>query len=133
MSFENVPTQREALVEKTRQLKQAVEDQISSFQQDLSKSGKTALIVGGAFLAGYTIYRAFFGRKKVYVPVKDGQELVHIKTENNNGFWAMVQGALTSLLLAIAREKLLQLLDQYTKQNESTAAAPAAGPTQASY
>lgn len=97
----------------------AIETQIG----DLKKVGKNALVIGGIIVAVYAITELLLPEGK-----EDKQESEPLpiiepekEKEGDSMLWSAMKGAATTVLLAIAKEKLLELIDHLTtKDAEAT-------------
>ena len=110
--------------ERKEQLQESIDKYLGAIETqigDLKKVGKNALVIGGIIVAVYALTELLLpeGRKvaeepepmPVQEPEKDGDSML----------WSAMKGAAASVLLAIAKEKLLELIDHLTtKDAEAT-------------
>lgn len=100
---------KELLQESANKYLEAIETQIG----DLKKVGKNTLIIGGVIVAAYAITELLLPsprKKKTIEPIAiDEQETV-----GESFVWAALKGAATSLLLTVAKDKLLGLMENYS-------------------
>lgn len=108
----NRTERKEALQESVDKYLEAIETQIG----DLKKVGKNALVIGGVIVAAYAITEFLLPSSKeknadLPKPIKEDDD------EGESMIWSAVKGAATTLLLTIAREKLMDVIDHLTNQN----------------
>ncbi len=99
----------------------ALNKQINEFADDLkSKAGdykhlaKDALIVGGIVLAGYAISRLFTDEDE---EESEERQAVNVNTEPSI-FSSALKGVATSVLLAVAKSKLTDILENYMERED---------------
>ncbi|MCR9065871.1 MAG: hypothetical protein NXI00_18010 [Cytophagales bacterium] len=99
----------------------ALNKQINEFADDLkSKAGdykhlaKDALIVGGIVLAGYAISRLFTDEDE---EESEEKQAVNVSTEPSI-FSSALKGVATSVLLAVAKSKLTDILENYMERED---------------
>jgi len=97
----------------------AIETQIG----DLKKVGKNALVIGGIIVAVYAITELLLPegteekQESEPLPIIEPEK----EKEGDSMLWSAMKGAATTVLLAIAKEKLLELIDHLTtKDAEAT-------------
>jgi hypothetical protein len=103
---------KELLQESANKYLEAIEMQIG----DLKKVGKNTLVIGGVIVAAYALTELLLPSQKQ----KTSSEpllLVEEENESESIVWAALKGAATSLLLALAKDKLLEFMDNYTTNN----------------
>jgi hypothetical protein len=104
-------SRKEALQQAASKSLEAIQTQLG----DLKKVGTNALIIGGTIVAVYALMEVLLPAAK---PRKEEQF-----TENEHEdigesiLWAGVKGIATSLLLALAKEKLMELIEQLTEKD----------------
>ncbi|WP_337043156.1 hypothetical protein [Emticicia sp. 17c] len=117
----NREERKEVLQESIDKYLGAIETQIG----DLKKVGKNALVIGGIIVAVYALTELLLpeGEKRETttepepLPVAPEPEKAH-----DSMLWATMKGVATSVILAIAKDKLLQIIDHLTtKDAEATA------------
>lgn len=101
---------KELLQESANKYLEAIETQIG----DLKKVGKNTLIIGGAIVAAYAITELLLPEAKKQTTNDAALPLVRQEDEGESMVWAALKGAATSLLLALAKDKLLDLLNNFT-------------------
>jgi hypothetical protein len=101
---------KELLQESANKYLEAIETQIG----DLKKVGKNTLIIGGAIVAAYAITELLLPDAKKQTTNDAALPLVREEDEGESMIWAALKGAATSLLLALAKDKLLDLLNNFT-------------------
>ncbi|MGR3809872.1 hypothetical protein [Jiulongibacter sp. NS-SX5] len=95
----------------------ALNKQINDFTDDLKEKasdfkllGKDALIIGGIITAGFALSRLF---------VDDEEQGSEEKIEPGDSIFASAfRGAATSVLLALAKQKLTDYLESMNEENE---------------
>lgn len=98
---------KELLQESANKYLEAIETQIG----DLKKVGKNTLIIGAVIVAAYAITELLLPspqQKKTIEPIAIDEEE---ETIGESFLWAALKGAATSLLLTIAKDKLLGLME----------------------
>lgn len=107
---------KELLQESANKYLEAIETQIG----DLKKVGKNTLVIGGVIVAAYAITELLLPsprKKKAIKAIAIDEE----ETAGESIVWAALKGAATSLLLTVAKDKLLGLMENYStndaKQN----------------
>lgn len=115
----NREERKELLQESIDKYLGAIETQIG----DLKKVGKNALVIGGIIVAVYAITELLLPEGK---EEKQDSEPLAIaepepEKEGDSMLWSVLKGAATSVLLAVAKEKLLELIEHLTtKDAEAT-------------
>ena len=107
---------KEFLQESANKYLEAIETQIG----DLKKVGKNTLIIGGAIVAAYAITELLLPNPRrentnESLPIMRREE--RDEDEGESILWAALKGAATSLLLTIAKDKLLGLMDNFTTKD----------------
>jgi hypothetical protein len=103
----NRDERKEFLQESVNKYLEAIEVQIG----DLKKVGKNTLVIGGVIVAAYAITELLLpaaNQRTKPLPVTTYEEE---KEEGDSIVWAALKGAAMSLLLTVAKDKLLGLLD----------------------
>jgi hypothetical protein len=109
---------KELLQESVNKYLEAIETQIG----DLKKVGKNTLVIGGVIVAAYALTELLLpaatkqSSKKLPnnalpIVVEDQEE------EEDSVIWSALKGAAMSLLLTIAKDKLLGLMENMTTNN----------------
>lgn len=102
---------KEFLQESANKYLEAIEMQIG----DLKKVGKNALVIGGVVLTAYALTELLLPSAKQKISLEP--KLIEQEEDNNdeNSFvWAALKGVATSVLLAVAKNKLLGIIDNFT-------------------
>ncbi|WP_259015572.1 hypothetical protein [Emticicia fluvialis] len=110
--------------ERKEQLQESIDKYLGAIETqigDLKKVGKNALVIGGIIVAVYAVTELLLpaGKKTI----EDHEPLPEPEPEKagDSMLWAAMKGAATSILLAVAKEKLLELIDHLTtKDAEAT-------------
>jgi hypothetical protein len=117
----NREERKELLQESIDKYLGAIETQIG----DLKKVGKNALVIGGIIVAVYAITELLLPdgeeEKQADKPLLLTEPEPVKEKEENSMVWGAIKGAATSVLLAVAKEKLMELIDHLTtKDAEAT-------------
>ena len=102
---------KEFLQESANKYLEAIEMQIG----DLKKVGKNALVIGGVVLTAYALTEFLLPsdkQKTSFNPKPIEQE--EDDNDENSFVWAALKGVATSVLLAVAKNKLLGIIDNFT-------------------
>jgi hypothetical protein len=98
----------------------ALNKQISDVTEELSDKatgwknlGKDALIIGGIAFAGYTLMRLFSGEEE-----ENEVEAKVYQKEPDSVLFSAIKGAAASALLAVAKSKLTDYLENMSSNNE---------------
>lgn len=101
---------KEFLQESANKYLEAIETQIG----DLKKVGKNALVIGGVVLTAYALTELLLPSAKQKISL-DPKPIVQEEDNDEDSFvWAALKGVATSVLLTIAKNKLLGIIDNLT-------------------
>ena len=115
---------QEKLLEKSKKYEQDLSEQLTEFSGKAEKIGKNALMIAGGVFLAYQAVRLITGSKKsrntkVYKEVEedendydDAPRLIIKREESNHGIIDSIKAEISSILVAIAREKILEFLSQ---------------------
>ncbi|WKK78949.2 hypothetical protein [Marivirga arenosa] len=115
---------QEKLLEKSKKYEQDLSEQLTEFSGKAEKIGKNALMIAGGVFLAYQAVRLITGSKKsrntkVYKEVEedendydDAPRLIIKREESNHGIIDSIKAEVSSILVAIAREKILEFLSQ---------------------
>lgn len=115
---------QEKLLEKSKKYEQDLSEQLTEFSGKAEKIGKNALMIAGGVFLAYQAVRLITGSKKsrntkVYKEVEedendydDAARLIIKREESNHGIIDSIKAEVSSILVAIAREKILEFLSQ---------------------
>lgn len=109
----NREERKELLQESANKYLEAIETQIG----DLKKVGKNTLIIGGAIVAAYALTELLLPSPKRQASNENLPLVVENDNEKDSIIWAALKGAATSLLLAVAKDKLLGLMNNIPTNN----------------
>lgn len=116
----NREERKELLQESIDKYLGAIETQIG----DLKKVGKNALVIGGIIVAVYAITELLLPEgeeKQSNEPLLLAEPEPAKEKEGDSILWGALKGAATSVLLAVAKEKLMELIEHLTtKDAEAT-------------
>jgi hypothetical protein len=103
---------KELLQESANKYLEAIETQIG----DLKKVGTNTLIIGGVIVAAYALTELLLPNPKQQFS-NEPLPLVEEEYEGESIVWAALKGAAVSLLLAVAKDKLLGIMDNFNSPN----------------
>jgi hypothetical protein len=113
----NREERKELLQESIDKYLGAIETQIG----DLKKVGKNALVIGGIIVAVYAITELLLPEgkeeKQESEPLVITEPEPEKTKEGDSMLWSALKGAATSVLLAVAKEKLLELIEHLTTKD----------------
>ena len=98
---------RSFLERRAEKYKDAAKGEVLLIKGNVQQIGKISMIAGLALLGGYIIYKSFFGGNK------NEENTVVTAPTNDNSIFAKVKEHITLFLIGIAKQKLLEYLDQY--------------------
>jgi hypothetical protein len=102
---------KEFLQESANKYLEAIEMQIG----DLKKVGKNTLVIGGIVLTAYALTELLLPSDKQKISLKPKPIEQEDEDNDENSFvWAALKGVATSVLLNIAKNKLLGIIDNFT-------------------
>lgn len=102
---------KEFLQESANKYLEAIETQIG----DLKKVGKNALVIGGVVLTAYALTELLLPSAKQKISL-DPKPIAQEDDDNDEDsfVWAALKGVATSVLLTIAKNKLLEIIENLT-------------------
>jgi polynucleotide 5'-kinase involved in rRNA processing len=103
---------KELLQESANKYLEAIETQIG----DLKKVGQNTLIIGGVIVAAYAITELLLPAPRQKGTI-DTVAIDEVESEGESIVWAALKGAATSLLLTVAKDKLLGLMDNLSTKD----------------
>lgn len=115
---------QEKLLEKSKRYEKDLSEQLGEYSGKAQTVGKNALMIAGGIFLAYQTVRLITGSKKsrntkVYREVDDEEEeyedsprLIIKREESGNGILASLKAELSGILVAIARDKVLEFLSQ---------------------
>lgn len=103
---------KELLQESANKYLEAIETQIG----DLKKVGQNTLIIGGVIVAAYAITELLLPAPRQKRTI-DTVAIDEVESEGKSIVWAALKGAATSLLLTVAKDKLLGLMDNLSTKD----------------
>lgn len=98
--------------------KTAIENQIEAIKEKGINIGKTALIAGGIAFGGYIIFDLIFGEKEKEFKKSKILKLNNLpegKKIRENWLVSSIKGYILAFILGIAKEKLLEALAEFKK------------------
>jgi hypothetical protein len=132
---------RETLSNRSHLYRDALETQLHEIRDEVTVVGKRIAVIGGAVVLGFALYRVLTRKSRhAQAAVRDAQEqaaqLAHQASSNghtlvapairsSNPLVETIKSAILSWLLAIAREQMINFLEQLSHKH----AQPATGAT----
>jgi hypothetical protein len=119
---------QEKLLERSKKYEQDLSEQLSEYSGKAEKIGKNALMIAGGIFLAYQAVRLITGSKKtrntkVYKEVEedendygDSPRLIIKREQSSNSIVDSLKAEVGGILVAIAREKILEFLSQLENQ-----------------
>lgn len=120
---------QEKLLERSKKYQQDLNEQLSEYSGKAQKLGKNALMIAGGVFLAYQAVKLITGggkknrKTKVYKEVhedeseyEDSPHLIIRREEGNAGIINMLKAEVGGILVAIARDKILEFLNQLENQ-----------------
>jgi len=119
---------QEKLLERSKKYEQDLSEQLGEFSGKAGKFGKNALMIAGGVFIAYQAVKLITGSKKsrnskVYKEVgedegdyDDSPRLIIKREESSNGLLSSLKAEVGGILVAIARDKILEFLSQLENQ-----------------
>ncbi len=105
---ENREERKTQLVNTISSVTTAIENQLG----DYKTKGKNILVIGGIMVAAYALARLLSDDET------EEETLIAENKQEKSVFLSALTGVATTVLLSIAKTKLLDLLEQYNEKNE---------------
>jgi hypothetical protein len=104
---------KEALSQKSDELKRELETDITSVGDNLESTAKKAVFIVGAIVAAAFVIRLLAPKsKKVKVNTAGGGQELMVINEPENGIVSMIKGAIATFLLNLAKERIMNFLEE---------------------
>jgi hypothetical protein len=104
---------KEALSQKSDELKRELETDITSVSDNLESTAKKAVFIVGAIVAAALVIRLLAPKaKKVKVNAAGGGQELMVINEPENGIVTMIKGAIATFLLNLAKERIMNFLEE---------------------
>jgi hypothetical protein len=112
---------KEELNAASNKFKSALENQIEQIKERGFTIGKTALVVGGIAFAGYILVDLFTGKEKKKKGIIQLDANNHIEKKSKKDPWiiASIKGYILAFLIGIAREKIVEALEEINKNEQA--------------
>ncbi|MGM0579580.1 MAG: hypothetical protein ACQETL_02795 [Bacteroidota bacterium] len=120
---------QEKLLERSKKYEQDLSEQLSEYSGKAEKIGKNALMIAGGVFLAYQAVRLITGggkksrKTKVYKEVNedesehdDSPRLIIKREESSSGILDSLKAEVGGILVAIAREKIMEFLSQLENQ-----------------
>jgi len=110
--------ERQTILSSTQKYKEALESQVSDLKKNAINITLQGLIFGGLALGTWFLVKSMTRESKE----KDSSNALPAETSGFvSGIVASIQGAIASFLLSIAKEKIMQVIQNYMdKQNAAS-------------
>lgn len=118
---------QEKLLEKSKKYENDLAEQIGELSEKAQVLGKNALMIAGGVFVAYQLVRLITGsrggKSKVYQEVyedeevhKDAPRIIIKKSNSSPSLFESLKAEVSGIVLAIAREKILEFLNQLQEQ-----------------
>lgn len=123
MGIQNSFSEKRSFLEtRSERFKTAAKGEVLQLKGNISKIGKSALIVGSGVLATYLLYKMFFGKKEVQTivqpqsTVNPENTVVIQRVEEESGIVKRIKEQIALFLISIAKQKLQEYIDGLGKK-----------------
>jgi hypothetical protein len=127
--FESAESKREFYEQNIDKYKHALDDQLSQISSDAQSKAKTGLIVLGAAAVSFWLLKKLFSssdsgkssKKKASVGYERDlayNKTLYVQPQKENKLAEMIKSAIASFLLAIAKEKIANFIDNLNASND---------------
>ena len=116
--FDSLEDERAYHERKAEQFKNRLNNQVAEIKDNAKEYGRKGIIVGGAVLGATLLVRMLTGTKKRWIETPEGA--VKVKTKESM-LWSLTKGAALVGLGYLAKDKVLDALDQTLSQLENAA------------
>jgi hypothetical protein len=115
--------ERQKLLSSSQKYKQALEDQVSYLKENAMKAALQGLIVGGVAVGTWLLVKTLTGKSgKEEKSSQNGHALPAAGGSSfTSGIVASIQAAIASFLLSIAREKIMEVIENYLEKRNAAA------------
>jgi hypothetical protein len=107
---------RQSLQSSAEKYMAAIQEQVG----DLRENGKNALIIGGVVLAGYFLTELLLPNADDNETEEPQRNRRFSNDDEDSMFFSMLKGVATTVLLTLAREKLMKLLEGLPENEPAT-------------
>lgn len=111
-------TDREILKKKSASFKDAISHNFNDFKSNTENISSAAMIGGGVLLAGYLIYRMLRSNTSEFDNL-EGRNVVIVNRPQESTIVKNIKAAIFTFLLAIAKQKLAEYLNQRENLNNN--------------
>lgn len=120
-SFSRDEDEKDFLSQSTDRFKQALENQLQDFKKNAGYWARTGAIVGGVLVVTYFVTKKVFfsGKNKKQAAKTDGITIAEPKQDSL--IISMIKSSIATFLLSIAREKIIQFIEQMNNKNDAGA------------
>ncbi len=115
--------ERQTLLSSTQKYKQALEDQVFNLKENAMKAALQGLIAGGVAIGTWLLVKSLVGKSdKEEKSLPKSHALPAAGAASfTSGIVASIQAAIASFLLSIAREKIMEVIDNYLEKRNAAA------------
>jgi hypothetical protein len=116
----SVPKNKQELKADAEKFRNAIEKQVDLLKDNGIKIGKTAMVIGGVLTAGYLLTTLFTSdSKKSKLPkIQISNEKFPKKIKSDSWIVNSIKGYILAFLIGIAREKILEALENLDKDEQ---------------
>lgn len=111
----NEDEEKNFLSQSTDRFKHALENQLQDFKKNAGQWTRTGLVVGGVLVLTYVVARKIFSNKKDKKTHK--AEGLTVEHKQDSLIVSMIKSSIATFLLSIAREKIIQFIEQMNPKN----------------
>lgn len=110
--------ERQKLLSSSQKYKQALEEQVSSLKENAMKVALQGLVFGGVAIGTWLLVKTLVGKS---APEEKPSKEVPAPAMSSftSGIVASIQGAIASFLLSIAREKIMEVIENYLEKQHA--------------
>lgn len=115
--------ERQKLISSSQKYKQALEEQVSGLKENAMKVALQGLVFGGIAIGTWLLVKMLAGKpEKEEKSELNGQSHPALSAGSfTSGIVASIQAAIASFLLSIAREKIMEVIENYLEKQHAAA------------
>ncbi len=108
-----------SLKQVTEKYKNAIENQVGDLKENAGKIGRNAMVIGGVLVVGYLVARLIAGSEKKQVKIDENYHpnMPVAPVRREFGLVSLIKQQIALFLVAIAKEKLLEAIEQIRKND----------------
>lgn len=111
----SIDKKRKKLIHKSTSFKDALSKNIVDIKSGSADVGNFALIGGAVLLGGYLLYKMISSPEEVDQEMKEKMVVIH-QPKNDSFIIRSIKQSIATFLLAIAKQKLLEYLDNKNEE-----------------